>query len=67
MAASFVVEIDIEKLRENSKVAGEEITIEQAESFLHDVGFRRCTNGWICEEISLDAIDRSEIKSIRPI
>lgn len=67
MADSYVVEIDMEKLRASLEADGDRIvTLEDTEAALREAGFRKVAKGWLCEEISLRWLARDEIKSIRP-
>lgn len=66
MADCFLVHIDLAKLREHFAESGAELTPDQVLGWLKHSGFRRQTKGeFLCEEITLDLLDPSEIVSNR--
>ncbi len=67
MADSFIIRIDVKRLRENAASAGEEMTPAQVMEWLRHSGFRERPDGsWLCEQISLDLLDKSEIIEAQP-
>jgi hypothetical protein len=66
MADSFLVKIDLEKLQANlAQAENRRFSNEEVEFWLSEYGFKRSRNDWIAEELSLDALDRSEYCVIR--
>jgi hypothetical protein len=62
MADTVRVQIRLAKLRENLSAAeGREVFADDVAAWLHSAGFiRQADRLYLCEEISLDALDRSE-------
>jgi hypothetical protein len=66
MAERFLVQIDIRQLRDNLSAAERTgYTDDQVRGILKKHGFIAQTNGWLCEEVTLDFLDRIEIISAR--
>lgn len=62
MASSFLVKIDLRRFRDNAASNGEEMTPEQVRDWLRESGFREQEDGfWLCEEMTLQLLDKSEI------
>ena len=66
MADSFVVQINLEKLRQNFNLADATLwTDDRVKDWLREGGFIERLDGWLCEEISLELLDKTEIISCR--
>ncbi len=68
MAASFRVRLNLRLIQSNLETAGDPLTDVEIVNWLIEEGFREDGNGWwICEEITLDVLDPSEIVEAIPI
>lgn len=68
MADSFLVRIDLKKLRENFATAGSEMTPDQVRDWLRESRFRAQADGWwLCEEITLALLAKEELIEYRRI
>jgi hypothetical protein len=65
MADAFLLSIDVHKLADHFADSGEPMSFEAVETWLRQMGFRRTDDGWIAEELSLMALDRSEYQIVR--
>ncbi|HEX4123585.1 MAG TPA: hypothetical protein VHY37_02600 [Tepidisphaeraceae bacterium] len=64
MAHTVLVTIDIEKLRGNLARADQrDVSVEEAQRFLADAGFKRTDAGWLVSEENLGHLDPSEVLS----
>jgi hypothetical protein len=67
MAQAFLLSIDLNLIQDHFAGTGEPMSIEGIETWLGEMGFHRNDAGWVAEEISLDALDRSEYRAVRPL
>jgi len=65
MADAFLLEIDLNLIQDHFAERGELMSIEAVETRLRAMGFQRTDDGWIAEEVSLMALDRTEYKIVR--
>lgn len=67
MADSFVVQVNLDRLRQNFNLADATLwTDDRVKDWLREVGVVERPDGWLCEEISLEMLDKTEIISFRP-
>jgi hypothetical protein len=62
MADAFLLSIDLHKLINHFADSGEPMSFEAVETWLRQMGFKRTDEGWIVEELSLMALDRTEYR-----
>lgn len=68
MADSFLVRIDIPKLRLNAAEAGQEMTPDEVKSWLTESGFQQQPGDWwLCESVTAELLDKSEIIEVRRV
>lgn len=61
MADSLIVQIDVELLMQNfNRTDIQAWNVEKVKEWLRECGFREQPDGWLCEQIFLDALDTSE-------
>lgn len=66
MADRYLVQINIAKLRDNLSTAEKKPwTDEQVKEMLRQEHFIERPDGWLCEDMTLDFLDKSEIISKR--
>ena len=66
MADRIYVRLDLTRIRENLASVGDFVDDTALLRWLEECGFRVQDGGWwLCEEISLESIDRSEIIELR--
>jgi hypothetical protein len=65
MADAFLLSIDMPKLMDRFATSGEPMSFEAVETWLRQMGFQRIGEGWIAEELSLMALDRTEFRILR--
>lgn len=66
MADSFIVRINLDRLRQNFCMAEAKLwTEDEVKEWLRESGFIERPDGWLCEEISLGLLDRTEILSVQ--
>ena len=62
MADIIRVRLDLTRICENLANTGDFVDETEVRQWLEECGFRMQENGWwLCEEISLESLDRSEI------
>ena len=65
MADPNTVTIDVEQLRRNfTEAEGRECTADDVMEWLRECGFRYQGRTWLCEEVSLRALARSEYRIV---
>jgi hypothetical protein len=68
MADRYLVQIDMARLRDNLSAAEKTgYTDDQIRGILKKHGFIEQKGGWLCEEVTLDWLDKSEIVSKREV
>ena len=68
MPDSYMVQIDLEKLRENRAVLeGRSLTEDDVRDWLIEQGFVPVPKGWVAEKDILDTLDASEVVSCWPL
>jgi hypothetical protein len=65
MADSFIVCINLEQVRSNfNRVDKKHWTTEEVTACLKESGFVERPEGWLCEELTLDLLDKTEYRII---
>ena len=65
MADHLAITIDVDQLRRNFSAAeGRECTADDAMEWLRECGFRYQGRTWLCEEVSLRALAKSEYRIV---
>jgi hypothetical protein len=67
MADAFLVSIDLPKIQDHFAATDRLWSFAEIESWLADLGFKRSGANWIVVNTSLDALDGSEFRIVRPI
>ena len=68
MADSFLVGVNLERLHHNFAMSDAKLwTVDEVKDWLREVGFVKCSEGWLCEEITLASLDQREILSVREL
>jgi len=65
MAQALLLAIDVNKVQDTFARCGEQMSADSVEAWLREMGFRRTELGWIAEEVSLMALDRSEYRILK--
>ena len=65
MADAFLVSIDLSVIQNNFANCGEPMSWEALETWLREMGFKPTDDGWIVEELSLTALDRSKYRILK--
>ena len=68
MADPFRIRVDLEKVRANfARTDKKPCTTEQVKDWLREQLFIEQGEEWLCEELQLDYLDKSEIVSIEEL
>lgn len=68
MTDAYLVQIDLKRIAENFSLAERKPwDVAQVKEWLLSEGFIERADGWLCEELTLDLLDKSEVLSKREV